>query len=278
VADLLHLFLGTLALRPYVFFFLAIYFLACTAWFGVRVALSFLILGYFVAFVSELASIHTGFPYGWYYYIPDTINRELWVAGVPFMDSISYVFLAFSSYSFSLFIRSPLAVIKGDLTVLASPQILGSRGTLLLGTFLFVFIDVIVDPLSLRGDRFFLGKIYGYREEGLYFGIPLSNFGGWFLVGLALIFLLQALVRMLRSDEERPRFLAELKWNRLWGPLLYWVIVLGNLGMTFWIGEIALGLVGCFMSAIILAGMAWVTLDKVRSQKKTTMLMLPRQH
>jgi putative membrane protein len=264
VADLPHLFWETVLLRPYVFFFLTVYFFACTAWFGIRVTLSFLVLGYTVAFFSEFTSTHTGFPYGWYYYIPATINRELWIAGVPFMDSVSYVFMAFSSYSLSLFIRSPLEITRRDLKVLNTPVILTSWRTLLLGVCLFVFIDVIVDPLSLRGDRFFLGKIYGYRREGFYFGIPLSNFGGWFLVGAALVVVLQVLVRLLRADEaNHPRFLAGVRWNRLWGPLLYWVIVLGNLGMTFWIGEITLGLIGCAMSAVVLVWTARITLNKV---------------
>jgi putative membrane protein len=264
VVELFHLFWGTLLLRPYVFFFLSIYFFACTAWFGFRVTLAFLVLGYGIAFASEFASIHIGFPYGWYYYIPATVNRELWVAGVPFMDSISYVFLAFASYSLSLFIRSPLKVTRWETGILDAPDIQSSLRTLLLAACLFVFIDVIVDPLSLQGDRFFLGKIYGYREEGLYFGIPLSNFGGWFLVGLALVFALQVLVRWLRAPETKPGVLAGVRWNRLWGPALYWVIVLGNLGMTFWIGEIILGLVGAAMTVIILGWISRVTVNKLR--------------
>jgi uncharacterized membrane protein len=267
VIELLHLFWGTLVLRPYVFFFLTIYLFACTAWFGFRVTLAFLVVGYSIAFASEFASINIGFPYGWYYYIPATINRELWVAGVPFMDSLSYVFLAFASYSLSLFIRSPLEIAGSEVTIGNAPDIQKSSRTLLLAACLFVFIDVIVDPLSLRGDRFFLGKIYGYREEGIYFGIPLSNFGGWLLVGLILAFFLQLLVRWLGAPENKPRVLARLRWNRLWGPALYWIIVLGNLGMTFWIGEIILGLTGTALTMILLGWISRITVNKLRCSR-----------
>jgi hypothetical protein len=36
--------------------------------------------------------------------------------------------------------------------------------------------------LTVLGDRWFLGKIYGYKEEGAYFHVPFSNQLGWWLV------------------------------------------------------------------------------------------------
>ena len=35
------------------------------------------------------------------------MDQELWVAGVPFMDSLSYVFLAYASYSLALVALTP---------------------------------------------------------------------------------------------------------------------------------------------------------------------------
>jgi len=96
MSEIPQLLLGTLLLRPYVFIFLGIYILGCTASYGLRTTLSFLVAGYLIAFASEVSSIHNGFPYGHYYYIPVTAHRELWIAGVPFMDSISYVFLSYA--------------------------------------------------------------------------------------------------------------------------------------------------------------------------------------
>ena len=37
---------------------------------------------------------------------------------------------------------------------------------------LFMLIDVVIDPVALRGDRWFLGQIYGYPDPGVYFGVP----------------------------------------------------------------------------------------------------------
>ncbi len=48
-------------------------------------------------------------------------------------------------------------------------------------------LDVVIDPLAVRGERWFLGHLFTYPEGGLYFGVPLSNFGGWLLVGWATV-------------------------------------------------------------------------------------------
>ncbi len=70
----------------------------------------------------------------------------------------------------------------------------GSWRPLILGAVLMVTLDIVIDPLALRGYRWFLGQIYGYPEPGVYFGVTLSNFGGWFLVALGLIRVLQLLI------------------------------------------------------------------------------------
>ena len=52
-------------------------------------------------FRNSLPSI-TAYRSGHYYYIETTKGKELWVMGVPFMDSMSFVFLAWASYSMAL--------------------------------------------------------------------------------------------------------------------------------------------------------------------------------
>ncbi len=70
-------------------------------------ALLFAACGYVIAWASEYSSIHNGIPFGHYYYTYQTKGRELWVLGVPFMDSMSFVFLSYASYSVALFALSP---------------------------------------------------------------------------------------------------------------------------------------------------------------------------
>jgi Carotenoid biosynthesis protein len=47
-----------------------------------------------------------------------------------------------------------------------------------------MLLDVVIDPLAVRGDRWFLGRIFYYPEGGVYFGVPVSNFVGWMIVGM----------------------------------------------------------------------------------------------
>lgn len=261
LADIPRLFLGTLLLRPYVFTFLAVYLLAAAAHIGVRRSLIYIPLGYAIAWVSEYSSIHWGFPYGDYYYIPETIHQELWVWGVPFMDSLSYVFLSYCSYSTALFLLSPVKFGPGSVFVLETLKIRRSWQTLFLGAFLFVLLDIVIDPVALQGYRWFLGQIYGYRQVGVYFGIPMSNFGGWLLVGLAMVRALQWLDRRGEAlefrdvGEERPLgglpgidlALGRLPGGRMLGPILYVSVMVFNLTVTFRIGEDLMGVVGCLI-------------------------------
>ncbi|MBI4774873.1 MAG: carotenoid biosynthesis protein [Deltaproteobacteria bacterium] len=259
-----QLLLGTFLFRPYVFVFLGIYVLSCATAYGLRTSLSFLVLGYLIAFASEFSSIHNGFPYGHYYYIPTTTHRELWIAGVPFMDSISYVFMSYAGYGMALFLRTPSGDVENQEYWSCVRKVETSWRTLVLGAVLFVFLDVIIDPVAFRGDRWFLGKIYGYREEGFYFGIPLSNFLGWLFVGFALIKTFQLLLGSDLFRAARGLEPGRAKWSRLLGPVLYGLIVLGNLSVTFWIGEAMLGLAGSGMSAILL----FFVIRKVRRRKQ----------
>lgn len=116
--ELLRLFWGTILLRPYVFVFLAVYLVAGWRHIGWKKTLAYIPLGYAIAWVSEYSSIHWGFPYGDYFYIQSTMHTELWVLGVPFMDSLSYVFLSYCSYSLAAFLMSPVTLLSGNLITL----------------------------------------------------------------------------------------------------------------------------------------------------------------
>lgn len=258
----MELLVSTLVLRPYVFAFLAVYLAGTWLQLGPRVTFLFLILGYLAAFLSELCSIHLGFPYGDYYYIPETQGKEIWVLGVPFMDSLSYVFLAACSYSTALFLMAPLVREKGGWQLGQVPATRRSKAAWILGSFLMVLLDVVVDPVALQGEKWFLGKIYGYRSPGAYFGIPMSNFAGWLLVGLCMIRLLQFLDAKWGRPSQDIQVLG-VSAAMAWGPLLYLAILLFNLVVTFAIGEICLGIAGSFISGTFVLMASFWTAYKI---------------
>ena len=234
--DTLSLIFGTLVLRPYFAGFLVAYFLACSLHLGLKRAFLFAVAGYAIAWTSEYSSIHNGFPYGLYHYICETAGRELWVFGIPFMDSMSFVFLAYASYSLALLAMSP-ALSPGSAYPLENRKIRHSLRVRLLGALFCMGLDVIIDPVALKGDRWFLGLIYGYAEEGAYFGIPFSNFAGWFIVGFVLIYALQTIDRLFLVKERKDFCGNWCAWRYLPGPALYLSVVLFNLSVTIAIGE-----------------------------------------
>jgi len=260
--ELLRLLWGTVLLRPYVFAFLAVYLVAGWRHIGWKRTLAYIPLGYGLAWVSEFSSIHWGFPYGDYFYIQSTARRELWVFGVPFMDSLSYVFLSYCSYSLAVFLLSPITLCSGNLFTLETPGIRRSWRTLILGAFLFVLLDIVIDPVALQGARWFLGQIYGYRHEGFYFGIPISNFGGWLFTGAVLTGALQALERMPSLDSKLHLPVGRSSWMRLLGPALYFSVLLFNIAVTFYIGEMLLGLVDLLLLSVLLVPMIFFTFHK----------------
>ncbi len=246
--DVMQLAVGTITMRPYVFAFLVVYLVAAVTHLGWRATIWFTVVAYLISFVSEYVSINYGFPYGWYYYIDTTSSRELWVAGVPFFDSLSYVFLAYCSYATALFVVSPLKGWRWNLATLETRKIRRSLSVLLLGALFQMFLDIIVDPVALQGRRWFLGQIYGYREVGVHFGVPLSNYLGWLLVSLFLVLALQRIdAGTTRKRTEPPAGVANLPFRSLLGPVLYLSVIVFNLAVTLQIGEKLMAETGIFI-------------------------------
>jgi len=262
----LEIAIGTVALRPYVFAFFGAYLLVCVPHVGWKRTMTFTLVGYCIAFGSEWLSINTGFPYGWYYYIDTTSSRELWVAGVPFFDSLSYVFLAYCSYSTALFILSPLRAWRWNLVALETLAIRRSFSALVLGAFLQTCLDIVIDPVALQGRRWFLGQIYGYREPGIHFGVPLSNYAGWLLTSFCLIAAFQ-LIDARRLDEKAAGVVI-LPFHSLMGPLLYLSVLLFNIGVTLVIGERFMALCGVLMYTLPLVMVVVLALGRVNRFSK----------
>ncbi len=242
--EIFRIAVGTVTMRPYVFAFFAAYLVAAVPHLGWHKITLFTVAGYLIAFLSEYSSINTGIPYGWYYYIDVTRDRELWIAGVPFFDSLSYVFLTYCSYATALFVVSPIKTWRWDLVTLETSSIRTSFAVLFLGSLFQVFLDIIIDPVALQGSRWFLGQIYGYREVGIHFGVPLSNYFGWWLVSFMLVFALQRIDAWGGSRSERPAGVANPPLRSLYGPILYVSVLVFNLGVTLWIGERLMALTG----------------------------------
>jgi uncharacterized membrane protein len=232
------LLLATIALRPYVFVFLASYLLIAIVTFGLRTTLLFTALTYTIALACEWSSINNGFPFGLYHYVQATRGREIWLFGVPFFDSLSFTFLSFASYTVALLVSSPLWRRGIDLHLLDTRAIRRAPRVWLMGALFMVMLDLVVDPLSVLGDRWFLGHIFWYDPPGPHFGVPISNYLGWFFVAAITIAVFQQLdSRLNRNAKSKPAgVIPWLPSRALYGPLLYAGIVTFGITMLFRIG------------------------------------------
>ncbi len=235
----------TLLLRPYVFFFLAVALVAAARLLGWKRTGALFGITWLTAFVCEFSSTRIGFPFGDYYYTGSNVGEELYLANIPFMDSLSFTFLLFASYCLALWLLLPTEPASQDSgrRLLAHESL--SWPVIGLTCLLFMLIDVVIDPVALRGDRWFLGQIYGYPDPGVYFGVPLANFAGWFVVGL----IAMTGYRLLdRRSGTLPAFPDTIPAKDvLLGCGLYYGVLLFNLALTFWIGEWFLALAGCLL-------------------------------
>lgn len=248
--DIPLLFIKTILLRPYVFLFLAAFLFAAARLLGWRRTGQFFIITWVTAFVCEFSSTRTGIPFGWYHYTGSTVGQELYLSNVPFMDPLSFTFLLYASYCLSLMFLLPVGQAKGrgsslvKLNLMFDPHVRVSWPALILTALFFAFIDVVIDPVALRGDRWFLGRIYYYPDPGIHFGVPIANYVGWAVVGLiALSIYFVADRRVLPRPPDRAES-GGATTDVLLGCGLYYGVLVFNLAITFWIGEPLLGLTG----------------------------------
>jgi len=251
--DILFLFLKTIAFRPYVFAFLAAFLFAAIMLIGWPRTWRFWVISWATAFICEFSSTRNGIPFGWYHYNGSTVGQELYFANVPFMDSISFSFLLYAAYCVALCLLLPIKPLSVSLPSMLKPLNLDvdartSWSVLLLTAFLFAFIDMVIDPIALRGDRWFLGKIYYYPDPGIHFGVPFANYVGWAVVGLISLAIYFPIERRLPALVLPPSITPRL----LLGAGLYYGVLVFNLSMTFWIGESFMGMSGLLMHLPIL--------------------------
>jgi uncharacterized membrane protein len=237
---------GTVIYRPYVFVFLAVYLLIAVSRMGWAKTLAFTVLAWCVAFAAEFSSTRTGVPFGLYHYIDDTRGRELWISNVPFWDSLSFTFLCYLGYSLAVSVHSPLFIELRDFQIADTREIRGSWRVLFTGTMLMALIDVVVDPLAVRGERWFLGRMYYYPDGGLYFGVPISNFIGWAVVGFVTIFFYQR-IECLWPAGKLTYGVRHVPFGGILDFGLYFGILLFNIALTFWIGEPLLGTIAILL-------------------------------
>ena len=241
---------GTVVHRPYVYAFFACFAAFAVYQLGARRAVTFALSTWLIAFGCEYSSTRNGFPFGPYTYFDATRTRELWISNVPFWDSLSFVFLSYFSYALAAALLSPRqALARGEWPGLHQ------RAAPLVGGAVMMLLDVVIDPVALQGEKWFLGRIYEYPYRGFYFGVTAANFAGWFFVGAASQWAFQWASRLFPWcagpwRRVHPRF--------VWAVYAVYAGVFGfNLAMTIIIRDHALAAASTAVIAVTLSTLAW---------------------
>lgn len=255
--DVATLLLNTVLLRPYVFSFFAAFLFCAPRLLGWRGTGLFFLISWITAFLCEFSSTRTGIPFGSYYYTGSTVGQELYLSNIPFMSPVSFTFLLYGSYCMALFFLLPgetrSSIDRPSVRLEFEHHARTPWRVIPLTALFYAFIDVVIDPVALRGDRWFLGHIYGYTYSGVYFGVPIENFIGWAVVGIIALSVYGLVERRWFPLLNASHAGADVTTTILLGCGIYYGVLTFVLTITFWIGEPLLGVTGLFIYVPITA-------------------------
>jgi uncharacterized membrane protein len=157
--------------------------------------------------IFENVGVRTGFPFG-HYYFTDRMGPKLFV--VPILLGLAYLGMAYLSWTLARLIlgnmRSPLARSR----IVTLP---------LVAAFIMVAWDFSQDPVWST-----ILHLWIWRQGGAYFGVPVSNFLGWYLTVYVFY---QLFALYLRDRSTNPDPLPSSYWNL--AVLFYAVSAAGNI-------------------------------------------------
>jgi uncharacterized membrane protein len=157
--------------------------------------------------IFENIGVRTSFPFGTYYFT-DLMGPKLFV--VPIQLGLAYLGMAYLSWTLA-------RVILGDMR---SP-LAGSRVVTLplIAAFIMVAWDFSQDPIWST-----ILHLWIWRQGGAYFGVPLSNFLGWYLTVYVFY---QLFAIYLRAQSTNTSALPSSYWSL--AILFYGVSAAGNI-------------------------------------------------
>ncbi|MBB5345308.1 carotenoid biosynthesis protein [Tunturibacter empetritectus] len=159
-----------------------------------------------VGFVFESLSLRTGFPFG-HYYFTDVMGPKFFQ--LPVLLVLAYVGMGYVSWMMALLILNSADDRLGVRRWIALPVV---------ASFLMVAWDFAMDPVWADIDRAWV-----WKDGGAYFGVPVSNYFGWYLT-VYVVYQLFALY--LRGTAEVQGELSRRYWRM--PVIVYGVCAIGN--------------------------------------------------
>ena len=132
--------------------------------YGWRVMVVFAVITLIVSNLMENLSILTGFPFGHYHYT-DHLGPKLFL--VPLLIGPAYIAVGYLSWVIGTVLIGPVRKGARLFNTVAVPAI---------ASFVMVFWDICMDPGMATVQRNWV-----WEGAGGFFGVPLTNYLGWFL-------------------------------------------------------------------------------------------------
>ena len=166
-------------------------------------------LTFFISWFFETLSILTGFPFGNYYYT-DLLGFKL--IYVPIVVNIAYFIVGYLSWTMGCIFLNELKENISKKHIFTLP---------LISSLIMLAWDLSMDPLKSTVRKYWI-----WEHGGAYFGVPLSNFFGWFFT-MYIIFQIFTLIQYKTSNTKENNF-GKSFWYVI--PLIYGGISLDFLG------------------------------------------------
>jgi putative membrane protein len=160
-------------------------------------ALAFVVVCLLVSLVIENIGVSTGFPFGRYTFL---VGANLpHIGSIPLIVGPLYVGMGYPSWLIAnLLVNGDIRRPDSRLECLALP---------VAAAFVMVQWDVVMDPSGST-----LARAWIWYDSGGYFGVPLSNFLGWFLTTY-IYFQIFALIAFIRRNRRGYTARSALFWS-----------------------------------------------------------------
>src|SRR5437660_2815204 len=198
-------------------------------WSGI---LTFLVICLVVSNVLEHTSILTGFPFGHYYYTSD-LGPKLFL--VPLLIGPAYFGTGYLAWVLATVLIGDVRSKGSWFTTFAVPFI---------ASFMMVAWDLGMDPTSST-----IRHSWIWQQGGGYFGVPLTNYLGWFFTVYVFFQSFALFLRFRQTPHQQPETLARSYYAQA-------VVMYAVIGLTFVLAYLVNGTNAVITDA---AGVVWQT-------------------
>jgi uncharacterized membrane protein len=149
---------------------------------------TFIVICLVVSNILENTSILTGFPFGHYHYT-DALGPKLFL--VPLLIGPAYFATGYLAWALSTVLIGEVRRGSSAFTTFAVPFI---------ASFLMVMWDLCFDPTAST-----VNHVWIWEQGGGYFGVPLTNYLGWFLTVYVFLQLFALFLRSRQAGNEQTQ-------------------------------------------------------------------------